>query len=299
MEVAQRQIQEYINFLIVERGLSANTIASYKRDLATFSEQLEVSNLAYVSPADLEAFIALVRSKGLAESSIARMVVSIRNAVAFTCKELQVANPITEVKPPKVKVRLPKALTIAEVTSLIDATKFSDDPKSIRKTAIVELLYGAGARISEIVSLNVTDVMKSDGGQVPALRLLGKGSKVRVVPLGRYAREALDQYLVRVRPSLVKKENGALFLNDRGGRLSRQTIWTIVREAAALAGIETDVSPHSLRHSYATHLLDGGADIRVVQELLGHASVTTTQIYTKVTIDKLRESYSQAHPRAR
>ncbi len=169
----------------------------------------------------------------------------------------------------------------------------------MRETAIVELLYGTGARISELASLNVNDVTKFDGGDVQALRLTGKGGKVRIVPLGKFARAAVDQYLVRVRPGLVKKEREALFLNDRGTRLSRQTMWKIVSEAARLAKIPTSVSPHSLRHSYATHLLDGGADIRVVQELLGHASVTTTQIYTLVTIDKLRESYANAHPRAR
>ena len=196
-------------------------------------------------------------------------------------------------------MRLPKALSISEIDSLLITAKSPGNPDAIRESAILELLYGTGARISEVVSLNVGDVIKFDGGEVSSLRLTGKGGKTRVVPVGRYAREALDQYLVRVRPGLVSKDREALFLNDRGGRLSRPSMWTIVSQTAKRANISVDVSPHSLRHSYATHLLDGGADVRVVQELLGHSSVTTTQIYTLVTIDKLRESYSSAHPRAR
>ena len=299
MTLANSQLREYLNYLIVERGLSNNTISSYERDLTVFISQAGVEDLTLVTPSDIENYVAQARSRGLAESSIARFVVSIRNAVAFSCKEAKVINQVKDVRPPRLKSRLPKALSIAEVNNLIEATRFPEDPNSLRETAVVELLYGTGARISEIVDLDVHDVLKSDGGQVPALRLTGKGQKVRIVPLGKYARDALDQYLVRVRPGLVGKERGALFLNDRGGRLSRQTMWKIVSSAAKRANIEAKVSPHSLRHSYATHLLDGGADIRVVQELLGHSSVTTTQIYTLVTIDKLRESYSSAHPRAR
>ena len=299
MTLANSQLREYLNYLIVERGLSKNTISAYERDLNFFISESRIEDLTLVTPVEIESYIAGARVRGLAESSIARFVVSIRNAVAFSCKEAKVINQVKDVRPPRLKSRLPKALTIAEVSDLIEATKFPEDPSSLRETAIVELLYGTGARISEVVDLDLQDVLKSDGGQVPALRLTGKGNKVRVVPLGNYAREALDQYLVRVRPGLVGKERSPLFLNDRGGRLSRQTMWKIVSLAAKRAKIETKVSPHSLRHSYATHLLDGGADIRVVQELLGHSSVTTTQIYTLVTIDKLRESYSSAHPRAR
>lgn len=299
MTVANSQLREYLNFLIVERGLSKNTIKSYERDLNFFILDTQADDLTRVTPLMVENYVAVARAKGLAESSIARFVVSIRNAVAFTCKEAETINQVKDVRPPRIKTRLPQALSIAEVSDLIEATRFADDPNSLRETAIVELLYGTGARISEVVDLDIHDVMKAGGEQVPALRLTGKGGKVRVVPLGKYAREALDQYLVRVRPGLLASERSALFLNDRGGRLSRQTMWKIVSSAAKRANIEIGVSPHSLRHSYATHLLDGGADIRVVQELLGHSSVTTTQIYTLVTIDKLRESYSSAHPRAR
>ena len=299
MTLANSQLREYLNHLIVERGLSKNTIAAYRRDVERFISEGDVPDLTQVSGGDLEAFVARSRARGLAESSVARSVVAVRNAVEFTCKESKTLNQIKDVKPPKIKMRLPKALSISEIDSLLNTAKSPGNPDAIRESAILELLYGTGARISEVVSLNVGDVIKFDGGEVSSLRLTGKGGKTRVVPVGRYAREALDQYLVRVRPGLVSKDREALFLNDRGGRLSRQSMWTIVSQTAKRANLSVDVSPHSLRHSYATHLLDGGADVRVVQELLGHSSVTTTQIYTLVTIDKLRESYSSAHPRAR
>ena len=299
MTLANSQLREYLNHLIVERGLSKNTIAAYRRDVERFISEGDVPDLTQVSGGDLEAFVARSRARGLAESSVARSVVAVRNAVEFTCKESKTLNQIKGVKPPKIKMRLPKALSISEIDSLLNTAKSPGNPDAIRESAILELLYGTGARISEVVSLNVGDVIKFDGGEVSSLRLTGKGGKTRVVPVGRYAREALDQYLVRVRPGLVSKDREALFLNDRGGRLSRQSMWTIVSQTAKRANLSVDVSPHSLRHSYATHLLDGGADVRVVQELLGHSSVTTTQIYTLVTIDTLRESYSSAHPRAR
>ena len=285
MTLANSQLREYLNHLIVERGLSKNTIAAYRRDVERFISEGDVPDLTQVSGGDLEAFIARSRARGLAESSVARSVVAVRNAVEFTCKESKTLNQIKGVKPPKIKMRLPKALSISEIDSLLITAKSPGNPDAIRESAILELLYGTGARISEVVSLNVGDVIKFDGGEVSSLRLTGKGGKTRVVPVGSYAREALDQYLVRVRPGLVSKDREALFLN--------------VSQTAKRANISVDVSPHSLRHSYATHLLDGGADVRVVQELLGHSSVTTTQIYTLVTIDKLRESYSSAHPRAR
>ena len=299
MTHANSQLREYLNHLIVERGLSKNTISAYRRDIERFISEGDVLDLTKVTSSELENFISHSRSRGLAESSVARSVVAVRNAVEFTCKEAKTLNNIKDIKPPKIKMRLPKALTISEIDSLLNTAKSSGNPDALRESAILELLYGTGARISEVVSLNVSDVLKFDGGEVSSLRLTGKGGKTRVVPVGRFAREALDQYLVRVRPGLISKDREALFLNDRGGRLSRQSMWTIVSQTAKRANISVDVSPHSLRHSYATHLLDGGADVRVVQELLGHSSVTTTQIYTLVTIDKLRESYSSAHPRAR
>ena len=292
---------EYLNFLIVERGLSKNTIDAYRRDLSAFTTYLEIVNgeLLEIDPLTLESYVSLLRSKGKSESSIARAVVSIRNCIDFYARESKTINPIKEFKPPKSAQRLPKALSIEEVNMLIDATTVSDDSASIRNRALVELLYATGARISEIVSLNLSDVSKLEGEEVLSVRLAGKGGKERIVPVGRFAQTAIDQYVVRVRPSQAKLSEIALFVNERGTRLSRQTMWKIISSAAKSACIDHVVSPHSLRHSFATHLLDGGADVRVVQELLGHSSVTTTQIYTLVTIDKLRENYSQAHPRAR
>ena len=293
-------IREYLNHLTVERGLSKNTISAYSRDLERFFIFLDEQsvNPLRIQEKQLTDFVIALRMKDLSESSISRSVVAIRNWMEFTSKEKGFINPIKDFKPPKPNLRLPKALKIEEVASLIAAVSMGDGPASLRDGAIVELLYGTGARISEIVSLNVQDISKFDGDQVTALRLTGKGGKTRVVPIGKYAQNALDQYLIRIRPAMLKKQEHALFLNSRGTRLSRQSIWSMIADGAQSAGISTDVSPHSLRHSFATHLLDGGADIRVVQELLGHSSVTTTQIYTLVTIDKLRESYAQAHPRA-
>ncbi len=294
-------IREYLNHLTVERGLSKNTISAYNRDLERFFTFLDVQKVdpLRIQEAHLTDYVVSLRMNDLSESSISRGVVAIRNWMEFTSKEKKFVNPIKDFKPPKPNLRLPKALKIEEVASLISAVSMGDTPSALRDGAIVELLYGTGARISEIVGLNVQDISKFDGDQVTALRLTGKGGKTRVVPIGKYAQIALDQYLVRVRPGLLKKQESALFLNSRGSRLSRQSIWSMIAYGAKSAGIGADVSPHSLRHSFATHLLDGGADIRVVQELLGHSSVTTTQIYTLVTIDKLRESYAQAHPRAK
>ena len=294
-------IREYLNHLTVERGLSKNTISAYKRDLERFFTFLDSQKVdpIFLQEVHLTEYVALLRTKYLSESTISRSVVAIRNWMEFTSKEKNFINPIKDFKPPKSNLRLPKALKIEEVASLISAVSIGDSPSSLRDGAIVELLYGTGARISEIVELNVQDISKFDGDQVTALRLTGKGGKTRVVPIGKYAQNALDQYLIRVRPGMLKKQESALFLNARGTRLSRQSVWSMITSGAKSAGISTAVSPHSLRHSFATHLLDGGADIRVVQELLGHSSVTTTQIYTLVTIDKLRESYAQAHPRAK
>lgn len=294
-------IREYLNHLTVERGLSKNTISAYNRDLERFFTFLDVQKVdpLRIQEAHLTDYVVSLRMNDLSESTISRGVVAIRNWMEFTSKEKEFVNPIKDFKPPKPNLRLPKALKIEEVTSLISYVSMGDTPSALRDGAIVELLYGTGARISEIVGLNVQDISKFDGDQVTALRLTGKGGKTRVVPIGKYAQIALDQYLVRVRPGLLKKQESALFLNSRGSRLSRQSIWSMIAHGAHSAGIASDVSPHSLRHSFATHLLDGGADIRVVQELLGHSSVTTTQIYTLVTIDKLRESYAQAHPRAK
>ncbi|MEO8107469.1 MAG: tyrosine recombinase, partial [Actinomycetes bacterium] len=228
----------------------------------------------------------------------ARTVVAVRGFHRFALLEdFTSRDPAADVRPPAPPRRLPKALALSQIEALLAATGDGRTPKELRDRALLELLYGTGARITEAVSLDIDDVNNEAG----SLRLFGKGGKERVVPVGRYASEAVDDYLVRARPVLAERGSGvpALFLNSRGGRLSRQSAWTALRSAADRAHIAGDVSPHTLRHSFATHLLDGGADVRVVQELLGHASVTTTQIYTLVTVESLREVYATAHPRAR
>ena len=278
--------------------MSKNTLQSYRRDLHSFQEFLSLRDrsISSAETADVEAFISSLKDGELKPSSIARTVVAIRSLYKFLARENGTVDIAREVKPPRIPKRLPKALTLSEINSLIEAC--GNEGISIRDRAMVELLYASGARVSEIVALDLSDLSRDE--ELFTLLVKGKGGKERLVPVGRYAREALDNYLVRIRPTIAReKRSSALFLNQRGERLSRQSAWKIVLDAAKRAKIESKVSPHALRHSFATHLLDGGADIRVVQELLGHASVTTTQIYTLVTIDKLRESYALAHPRSR
>jgi integrase/recombinase XerD len=301
-------VQTYLDHLTVERALAANTLASYRRDLTRYVGWLAaagVDDLAAVGPRDIAAHVAALRTGDadhppLSVSSSARAASAVRGLHKFLALEgLAPGDPAREIKPPTPPKRLPKALDVDQVGRLLSAVD-PNGPLGLRDGALLEFLYGTGARISEAVGAAVDDV--SLPGAAAVLR--GKGGKTRLVPIGSYARDALDAYLVRGRPSLVgARSHGRLFLNARGGPLSRQSAWMILRKAARRAGLPTDgphgVSPHTLRHSYATHLLDGGADIRVVQELLGHASVTTTQVYTLVTVDKLREVYAAAHPRAR
>ena len=291
-------LSEFLTHLGVEKGLSRNTVAAYNRDISRFL--IHHAEPRTITSHLLEQYVGELRRAGLAESSIARAVVAIRNYLAFICKEEGLLDPIKDFKPPRIPKRLPKALSIEDVTSIIDNSLVEGEISTLRDKALIELLYATGGRVSEIVNLSLADISKLEGGEVTSIRLFGKGNKYRIVPVGKFAQEALDQYLVRLRPSLVKERRvDALFLNNRGGKLSRQSAWKVVQTAANRAAIKKEISPHALRHSFATHLLDGGADIRTVQELLGHSSVTTTQIYTLVTIDKLRESYSQAHPRAK
>jgi integrase/recombinase XerD len=236
----------------------------------------------------------------IGESSIARNVISIRSYFTYLAKEHKFNNPSSNFKPPKIGKRLPKALTIDQVMSMLNIA--GSDLISSRDKALVELLYATGARVSELINLNTLDISTVDTevGTTTTVKLKGKGGKERVVPIGSFAVAAVNDYLVRSRPTLLKvSTQKALFLNQRGGRLSRQSAWNLVAKAAERAGLSEQVTPHSMRHSFATHLLDGGADIRVVQELLGHSSVTTTQIYTLITIDHLRESYANAHPRSK
>ncbi|HZX07394.1 site-specific tyrosine recombinase XerD [Kribbella sp.] len=303
-----RAVGTYLDHLTVERGLAPNTLASYRRDLRRYGGYLAaagIDDLGGITEAVVSDFLMRLREGDadhppLTASSAGRTVVAVRGFHKFCVREgLTAVDPAAAVKPPVPPQRLPKALSVDEVTRILSAAAGAEAEPAVlatRDAALLEFLYGTGARISEAVGLDVDDIDLDAGGVL----LRGKGSKERVVPVGTYARDALSAYLVRGRPDLVTRGRGtpALFLNARGGRLSRQSAWTVLRRAAQRAGISKEISPHTLRHSYATHLLDGGADVRVVQELLGHASVTTTQVYTLVTVDKLREVYATSHPRA-
>jgi integrase/recombinase XerD len=327
-------VRSYLDHLAVERGLSRNTLSSYSRDLRRYTAFLRANGVAAiqdVTETTVSDFVASLRSGAdgepvLRASSAARAVVAARGLHRFALREgLSPHDPAAAVRPPTPPQRLPRALPLDDVLALVEAAGFDGTPKAVRDQALLEFLYGTGARIGEAVGLDVDDLDLERG----TVMLHGKGGKDRVVPVGGFARAAIDAYLVRGRPTFVASGagrtasgagrtgsgagrtasggraasasggNSALFLNARGGRLSRQSAWTILQATAERAGLRVTIGPHTLRHSFATHLLDGGADVRVVQELLGHASVTTTQVYTLVTVDKLREVYATAHPRAR
>ncbi|KIA64005.1 site-specific tyrosine recombinase XerD [Nocardia vulneris] len=314
-----RELDAYLDHLAVERGAARNTLGAYRRDLGRYLDFLSgrgITALDQVAEGDVAEFTMALRAGGadhppLAASSVARALIAVRGLHRFAAAEgLTVTDVAHAVKPPAPGRRLPKALPYDQVLKLLEAAGGGavDDPdaapgtdggpRGLRDRALLELLYSTGARISEMVGLDVDDLDIAERAVV----LHGKGGKQRMVPIGRPALAAVDAYLVRGRPMLAaagKANAGALFLNARGGRLSRQTAWQVLQTAAERAGIGAAVSPHTLRHSFATHLLDGGADVRVVQELLGHASVTTTQIYTLVTVNTLREVWATAHPRAR
>jgi integrase/recombinase XerD len=303
--VLATELDRYLRHLAIERGRSPHTVAAYRRDLNRLLDSLRragVGDATAITPQNLTAFARELREgpEPLAASSVARMLSSVRGFTKFLVDEQRIPlDPAADLVAPKLPDRLPKALTIAQVESLLAATE-GDEPGALRDRALLELLYATGARVSEAVSLNVDDLV-GEAGTTDLVRLFGKGSKQRIVPVGSYARAALDAYLVRSRPllSVRGRATPALFLGMRGARLSRQNAWLVIRAAAERAQLDVEVSPHSLRHSFATHLLQGGADVRVVQELLGHASVATTQIYTRVTADALRDMYVTAHPRAR
>ena len=301
-----RSVRGWLDHLRVERGAADNTLTSYRRDLARYEQFLgsrAISDPAVVREPDVADFLATLRQgtpqrPPLSATSAARTLVAVRGFHRFLALEgATQTDPASGVAPPKVPKRLPKAISITEVENLLSAASVGDTAASLRDRAMLEVLYGAGARISEAVGLDLDDIDLEQG----SVRLFGKGSRERIVPLGSYAGKALTAYTVRARPTMAQRGRGtpALFLNLRGARLSRQGAWGAIHAAAERAGLAATVSPHTLRHSFATHLLDGGADILVVQELLGHASVTTTQIYTMVTVQHLREVYAEAHPRAR
>ena len=290
--------EEFLSWLAVERGRSVNTLAAYRRDLAAYTAWLSAKDLALddVDEPTVEAYVAHLRSEGRAPSSVARALVAVRTLHRFLADEGGAsADPAAYVAPPRVPQGLPKPLTEDEVQSLLDQVTGST-PVARRDRALLEVLYGTGARISEVCGLSLGDVDLDSS----LLRVLGKGSKERIVPIGRYAVVALVEWLgPGGRPLMVGSAAAAVFVNQRGGRLSRQGAWAIVRQYGDRAGLGDRLSPHVLRHSCATHLLDHGADIRVVQELLGHASISTTQVYTKVSTERLRAIYDAAHPRAR
>lgn len=296
-----RALDTYLRHVTIERGLSEHTISAYRRDLGGYLEWLDAASIvdtAEITPAVVGRFIADRSSAdpAPAATSLARLQSSVRGWHRFLAREgIEGDDPSGRLRPPKAPQRLPKALTIDQVERLLSAPS-GDDPLGIRDRALLELLYATGARVSEAVGLDVDDLAHGD-----VLRLRGKGSKERIVPIGSFARTAVDAYLTRVRPGLAAKGRASarLFLGARGAPLSRQSAWLVIRAAAEQAQITAEVSPHTLRHSFATHLLQGGADVRVVQELLGHASVATTQIYTHVSVDTLRDIYATSHPRAR
>jgi len=301
-----RAVRLYLDHLRVERGLAANSLLAYKRDLdryLDFCRVRQIHEVSSVAETDITGFLVSLRTgdpehQPLSASSAGRAVVAVRGFHRFAALEgITVTDPGRDVRPPTLPTRLPKAITVEEVEAILLASGAEGTPRALRDRALLELLYATGARISEAVGLDVDDI---DLGTASVI-LRGKGSKERIVPVGRMALDAVSAYLVRGRPAILGSGIGgpALFLNHRGGRLTRQSAWTVLSAAVMRSGVAAEVSPHTLRHSFATHLLDGGADVRVVQELLGHASVTTTQIYTLVTIDRLREVYALSHPRAR
>jgi integrase/recombinase XerD len=302
---AQRALRTYLDHLAVERGLAANTLSSYRRDLRRYVGFLAgrgVTDLAAVGEAAVSEFLMHLREGDpdhppLSAASAGRAVVAVRGFHRFAVRDgWSEADPAAGVRPPAPAKRLPKALPLGDIERILEAAGSAGTVLALRDRALLELLYSSGARISEAVGLDVDDLDL----ETASVRLRGKGSKERVVPFGSLALEAVEAYLVRARRELVAAGSGtpAVFLNSRGGRLSRQSAWAVLVRAADRAGVSAEVSPHTLRHSFATHLIEGGADVRVVQELLGHASVTTTQVYTLVTVDGLREVYATAHPRA-
>ena len=311
-------VRTYLDHLVVERGLAPNSVSSYRRDLRRYLDHLDragVASLDEVTEQTIGAFLMSLREgdadhQPLSASSAGRTVVAVRGFHRFALADgLASGDPSVGVRPPPPAKRLPKAVSLGDVERLLEAARSPGTPLALRDRALLEVLYGTGARISEAVGLDVDDLeLDSEDPASHTVLLRGKGSKERVVPVGSYARDAVRAYLTRGRPVLLAdtartrgaatERAGAMFLNARGGRLSRQSAWSVIVRAADRAGLTVEVSPHTLRHSFATHLLEGGADVRVVQELLGHASVTTTQVYTLVTVDSLREVYAAAHPRA-
>ena len=304
----ERAVDAYLRHISIERGLSEHTVAAYRRDLAGYIAWLTERGIRDSSEVTVVLVTAFAAERAAAEpppaaSSLARLQSSVRGLHRFLAREgIETDDPTGRLRPPKAARRLPKALTIDQVERLLDAAGpqggelEATELIGLRDRALLELLYATGARVSEVVQLDVDDLAHGD-----VVRVRGKGSKERIIPVGSYARSAIDAYLTRSRPELSRRGHATprLFLGARGAPLSRQSAWLVIQHAAERAKLTAHVSPHTLRHSFATHLLQGGADVRVVQELLGHASVATTQIYTHVSVDALRDVYATSHPRAR
>jgi integrase/recombinase XerD len=298
----ERELERYLRYVTLERGRSKNTVAAYRSDLQRYLEWLAGVGVTRGDGITTRRVSDYVNALPGSATTVARKLSSIKNFHRFLVEEgVLGVDPSMDVPAPKLPQRLPKALTINQVQALLEGV-LGDDPTALRDRALLEFLYATGARISEALALSIDDVLGDNAQLRDTIRVTGKGQKERLVPVGSYARAALEAYLVRARPVLIrhaKKATPAVFLGSRGGALSRQNAWLILQSAANRAELSGLVSPHTLRHSFATHVLAGGADIRVVQELLGHSSVHTTQIYTKVTIDTLKDVYLSAHPRAR
>ncbi len=293
----ERQVRQYLDYLAVERGLALNTIKAYELDLKEFSSFLKKRGVTELRPQDkglLTAFLGELQNAGKSPKTLARCLSSIRGFLRFLVAEAMLpADPSSTLSSPRLMLRLPKVLRVDEVERLLESVSTAT-PLGLRDRAILETLYASGLRVSELIGLELKDVNLEKG----FLRCLGKGGKERMVPLGSTAARYLSLYLREIRPALVSEPSGLVFLNRRGRPLTRQTVWKMIKGYAEAAGIQKEIGPHTLRHSFATHLLENGADLRVVQELLGHADIVTTQIYTHVTLSKLRRVYDTTHPRA-
>ncbi|ANE48028.1 recombinase XerD [Paenibacillus swuensis] len=295
-----QHLRNFIHYLSVERGLSKNTLESYERDITKYIEFITaegLTELEQVTKAHIISYMLKLRQLGRASATISRMLISIRSFHQFMVRErLLNHDPTMNMETPRQEKRLPKVLTIKEVETLLEAPQTST-PAGLRDKAMLEVLYATGIRVSELISLD----MDSVNLQMGFVRCIGKGSKERIIPLGRIAGECLDVYIQTMRPQLTKpnKPDQALFLNHHGARLTRQGFWKIIKKHAKEVAIHKEITPHTLRHSFATHLLENGADLRAVQEMLGHADISTTQIYTHVTKSKMKEVYDRTHPRAR
>ncbi|WNB93652.1 site-specific tyrosine recombinase XerD [Bacillus sp. NEB1478] len=292
-------VQDFLQYIIVERALSKNTIDSYKRDLIQYVRFLEkvesIESIHKVDRNNIMGYLLFLKENGKASTTLARNIASIRAFHQFLFREKFTSqDPTLHIETPKTERKLPKVLSTDEVEALLE-TPSTNEPLSKRDKAMLELLYATGIRVSELVQLDLSDVHLSMG----FIRCMGKGNKERIIPLGKMAQKAIESYLNAGRSILLKrKKTEALFLNHHGNRLSRQGFWKILKQLAVRAKIDKELTPHTLRHSFATHLLENGADLRAVQEMLGHADISTTQIYTHVTKTRLKDVYSAFHPRA-